>query len=264
MGAERDTAGLQNLAMYMEQELENWKDGVDKARNRFYSLNYYTAKQLLDLRKELGKLREDPDCQITAHALALLKSISPDVTVEFVCEAVKRRDQSEAENLEDTIYDSTVGVSFTHPADLESSDAETHFSIVSTSPSVDDNIENLSGEKLSVYLKLTDYYDFPKEIAEEAIDKFDKVEQLEDAVEWCENRLSDYNTNESRSKTHSNDENGTQLDPVVQSEELPGPMNSHNETHPCLDDAKLPLERQISLEINRWELLCYTLVSLCL
>lgn len=252
-GAESDTAGLQTLAMYMEQELENWKDGVDEARSQFYNLNYYTAKQLLDLRSELGKLREDPDNhRITPHALALLKSISPDVTVQLVYEAVQRLDLSESENLEDMKYDSVMSISYTHhPAELDTSDAETHFSIVSTTPSVDDNVENLSGEKLAVYVQLTEYYDYPKEIAEEAIEMFDKMEQLDYATDWCENRLSDYEFNESRAKTHSSDEKGTETNPVVQSEELSDPINSQNETYPSYDEAKHPLERMLSLEINR-------------
>ena len=251
-GAESDTAGLQTLAMYMEQELENWKDGVDEARSQFYNLNYYTAKQLLDLRSELGKLREDPDNhRITPHALALLKSISPDVTVQLVYEAVQRLDLSESENLEDMKYESVVSISYTHPAELDTSDAETHFSIVSTTPSVDDDVENLSGEKLAVYIQLTEYYDYPREIAEEAIEMFDKMEQLDDATDWCENRLSDYEFNESRAKTHSSDEKGTETNPMVQSEELSVPISSQNETYPSYDEAKHPFERMLSLEINR-------------
>jgi len=185
-GAKSDTAGLQKLAMYMEQELENWKDGVDEARSQFYNLNYYTAKQLLDLRSELGRLREDPDSHtITPHALALLKSISPDVTVQFVYEAVQRLDLSESENLEEDMkYDSVVSIPYTHPAELDTSDAETHFSIVSTTPSMDDNIKDLADKKLAVYIQLTEYYDYPKEIAEEAIEKFDTMEQLGDATDW--------------------------------------------------------------------------------
>ena len=252
MSAESDTTGLQRLAMYMEQELENWKDGVDEARSLFYNLNYYTAKQLLDLRSELGKLREDPDCQsIAPHALALLKSISPDVTVEFVCEAVQRLDLSESDNLEDMKCDSAMSISFTHPAELDTSDAETRsYSVVSTTPCMDDDIENLSDEKREMYVNLIECYDYPPELVDQAIEMFDKIEQLEDAAEWCENHLLAYQIDESRSKSHSSGEKGAQPDPILQSEQLPVLIDLQNETYPNLD-AKPPLERMLSLEINR-------------
>lgn len=251
--AKSNQAGLQDLAMYMEQELEEWKDGVDKDRNQFYNLNYYTAKQLLDLRSDLRKLREDTDHhRIAPHTLSLLKSISQNVVQPLICKAIQNLDLPESENLEERNYGLTGSTSetFAHPVELETSDVSTYFSLISTTPS-DEILENLSGEKRAVYLRLTDYYDFSKEIAEQAIDKFDKMEQLQDAYEWCERR--DLEIIEPRPKAHYSDEKVTQPDPVTQSEELDIPSNSQREFDSSLDEARHPLERKLDLKIDRWE-----------
>lgn len=252
--AKCEQAGLQDLAMYMEQELEQWKDGVDKDRNQFYNLNYYTAKQLLELRSDLGKLREDTDHhRIAPYTLSLLKSISAKANQQLICKAIQKPELPESEDLEEMNY-GLLGSISAHSTELETSDASTHFSLISTTPS-DDNLENLSGEKRDVYLRLTDFYDFPKELAKQAIDKFDQITQLQDAYEWCESRdgeiaeprskahRSDEKVTQPNPVVHRGDEKVTQPDPVTQSEELNVPMNSQSAS---LDEA-------CHLKIDRWE-----------
>ena len=82
--AEQHVAELNVRAKEMEAALEDWENEVKESRNRFYSLNYYTTRQLLRLRKELGFARHNPYRQIDPEVLALLQSISPAVTSENV------------------------------------------------------------------------------------------------------------------------------------------------------------------------------------
>ena len=84
---------LQQLAKDMEEELQTWEDEVRQARKEYYELNYYTTLQLLTLRQELGRLKisEQPRAhtQIKPQVLALLESISTEITSPCVWDVVK-------------------------------------------------------------------------------------------------------------------------------------------------------------------------------
>ena len=80
---------LQVKAKKMEHELLLWKETVKDKREEFYELNYYTTLQLLTLRKELGTLTDD-EASVSPDVLALLHSISDDVTATDVSAAVSR------------------------------------------------------------------------------------------------------------------------------------------------------------------------------
>ena len=69
---------LQEQAKQMEDELERWNKEVVDARRRFYELNYYTTRQLLVLRSELGGMKSEQTSQLhpRAQVMALLESIS--------------------------------------------------------------------------------------------------------------------------------------------------------------------------------------------
>ena len=84
---------LQRQAKDMEEELQTWEEEVRLARKEYYELNYYTTLQLLTLRQELGRLKisEQPRAhtQIKPQVLALLESISTEITSPRVWEVVK-------------------------------------------------------------------------------------------------------------------------------------------------------------------------------
>ena len=84
---------LQQLAKDMEEELQMWEEEVRQARKEYYELNYYTTLQLLTLCQELRRLKtsEQPRAhtQINPQVLALLESISTEITSPCVWEVVK-------------------------------------------------------------------------------------------------------------------------------------------------------------------------------
>ena len=88
---------LQERAREMEEDLEKWRNNVKDARNEFYELNYFTTRQLLVLSSELGKLRKDGSGhRLQAQVMALLHSISPDVSSSDVEQAVTSSDVKQA------------------------------------------------------------------------------------------------------------------------------------------------------------------------
>ena len=80
--ADQRVKELQACAKKMEEDLTLWENEVKELRSHHYELNYYTTLQLLRLRKELGLVRQNPTKSIDPQILALLESISPEVTTE--------------------------------------------------------------------------------------------------------------------------------------------------------------------------------------
>ena len=77
-------AELRACAKNMENALREWENEVEESRSRHYELNYYTTLQLLRLRKELGFVRQNPTKQVDPEILALLESISPEISSDSV------------------------------------------------------------------------------------------------------------------------------------------------------------------------------------
>lgn len=67
-----ETTDLQALSKQMGNELVMWKEHVMSQRKKFYELNYFTAEQVLVLRKELKNT-----CSVKPDVQALLYAVSP-------------------------------------------------------------------------------------------------------------------------------------------------------------------------------------------
>ena len=88
----------------MEHELEEWNKTVSCARSYFYELNYYTTRQLLILRSELGKIKSSGlDCRLPymGQVMTLLESLSSEITppalervVNIVSNDIEERENS--------------------------------------------------------------------------------------------------------------------------------------------------------------------------
>ena len=78
---------LQDIAKKMEDDQHEWKEEIRKTRQEFYHLNYYTTKQLLSMRRELGRFKDgSQDQTIKPQVMALLRSISREVNQDIVKE----------------------------------------------------------------------------------------------------------------------------------------------------------------------------------
>lgn len=75
----------------MEHELYNWKTMVKCIRGNFYELNYFSTLQLLTLRRDLGRIKNpNSPAIITSDVLALLQSISSQVTPSIISSAIRK------------------------------------------------------------------------------------------------------------------------------------------------------------------------------
>lgn len=90
---------LQAQAKRMEDELCAWQQMVRRERECFYELNYFTTLQLLNLRREFGRLKNSgPSAVVAPEMLALLQSISTQVTPKVVSDIVVKVGQSELDS----------------------------------------------------------------------------------------------------------------------------------------------------------------------
>ena len=118
---------LQHVASNLEDDLKQWKHEIQEQRNQFYELNYYTTQQLLLLRKELGRLQEPRENTVKPEAMALLLSISRDVSGDVMKEYVldvTQKEQQKVMVLASTIAQAEDHVSFTGQPSEQSAQPE--------------------------------------------------------------------------------------------------------------------------------------------
>lgn len=102
---------LQTMASGMETDLGKWKDEVQDTRGKFYQLNYFTTQQLLQLRRELGRFK-DPSNRgtIKPQVMALLQSISRDITSDVVIGHLEAAEQREMQHKPTSLSGTNVRV----------------------------------------------------------------------------------------------------------------------------------------------------------
>lgn len=183
--------GLQENASKMEEELKEWNEKVKKARNKFYELNYYTTRQLLVLRSELGKLKTPaPSAYHQAQVMGLLQSISCEITTTCLEEAVKAKmkETSYSETPQDIsegvptdiVSDYPTSITHNQPSatELLMNSSEDAFSYVDEEcePSEEENaertfsVDDLNEKQRANYKNLTEKYKYTEEFALKAIE----------------------------------------------------------------------------------------------
>ena len=197
---------LQKLAKSMEDELVEWNKEVTLARKKFYELNYYTMRQLLVLRGELGELKNGRSLIQCGQVMALLESISSEIIPSTLVSLVQAVD---SEPLMDDSEDEEEAHSPVHP----SAPAEIDHSIESITlpplPSVDQlgsgredtgqgvphprlSLEDLNDEQNAYYIDIIEGYGYCEMTALKAIEQvgdgdWNDIENwLEENADKCE------------------------------------------------------------------------------
>ena len=198
---------LQQQAKDMEIELHEWRDQVKRTRLKFYELNYYTTLQLLMLRKQFGAVKnlEKPD--ITPNSLALLQSISSQVTSEMVCDVVKCSPQSIPEaslNVsasEDSVMTSqaSLGLSMSDEivvsADVQASAKSSGAPIVSEKPALTE--DDLSEDEMAIMANIITRIQCPRLLVLKAFEECrGKEMDRYDYRQWCVDHLEEYEFSE--------------------------------------------------------------------
>ena len=185
---------LQQQAKRMEYELEEWNKTVSHARNNFYDLNYYTTRQLLILRSELGKIKSlGLDCRLpyVGQVMTLLKSLSSEITpsalervvnlVSIECNDLEEKENSpqtdEMHHLNST--SSSVNHSQYSKGTGDRGDHKPSLPPVSLSH------ETLNEKQKSHCTDIIEYYGYSQKTALKAIEEVDDGD-WNDIVNWIE------------------------------------------------------------------------------
>ena len=83
---------LGDIAKDMEKDLDEWRASITEQRQLYYRLSYFTTRQLLALRRELGCFKDDDrsESPIKPEVMALLQSISRNIIPHEVKETLLR------------------------------------------------------------------------------------------------------------------------------------------------------------------------------
>ena len=194
---------LQESAKKMEEELEKWKEEVKNARNEFYELNNYTTRQLLVLRSELGKLKVPvPVSYQRAQVMALLQSISCDITPNDVETVVERRKTIDREKppegaTVDTMEFSSsqqppvpppptnLGEAIFAAVDAQTSHVEEDASVKRAVDLVKLSVGDLNTKQLESFTNLTVKYGYSEQFALKAIEECSSGDQYE-IMNWIQ------------------------------------------------------------------------------
>lgn len=200
---------LQRHAVSMECELENWKKEVKAAREKYYDLNYYTTLQLLTLRKVLGDVQKKSAQFCTHSVLALLQSISTEVsstcvkkTVEHALEQ-RTRFHSEATQPNTPVpnvktANNGAGVEENQDSKLETTlhCSETVVTTEHVTPkSVDmpvTKLEELSDEQKNFIVTIKNHYGYSTNLLLKAFDECGNDATQYDIEHWCNDNVDEF------------------------------------------------------------------------
>ena len=152
----------------MEKDLAEWQKNVEKYRKQYPHLNYYTSQQLLDLRKELGKLKKNPESP-TSHALKqLLLSVTPNPSQPKIAFALSNAVKTMSKNT------SSLGMQV---------EQKNNFGAKSAVPAFD--LTSLNEERKEILKALRDDYDFKVSVILAAYSELEEDADEDDVREWC-------------------------------------------------------------------------------
>ena len=212
----------------MEKNLLEWQKKVSKYRQLYPHLNYFTSQQLLDLRKELGKLKQDPNSPASLALKQLLLSVNPNPSQSKIASALS--------NAVKTMINNTKQEN------------------VSSNKSV---IAHLNDKRISILHTLHYDYEFKASLI---IAAFSKIEDAdEDKIRaWCEDNECEFKDEEDidLSAMASDDESYSinETHPLVQTlilEEKYSPEIAIEAVQSAKQDPQLAREKAYDLFVGR-------------
>ena len=183
----------------MSDDLEKWQDVVAKARNQFYSLNYYTTQQLLLLRRELSHFTDSNyDANLKPDVIALLQSlsssnISQKLVVSHIRGLYNKQENEEEDNME--LDDNrAVGVS---PSATEKETAASASKLLSLSgPLPTLSAEDLTDNQKMILENLMESFGYSEKLVLFAFECVAKSDIEEEVEKWCMEHEEDYKYND--------------------------------------------------------------------
>ena len=205
---------LTDQATHMENELKDLLDSINEQRLQFHALNYFTTQQLLQIRQELGNLKQDSTKEVTPQLHSLLSSFSLYITsndiknaVETVCsllneqEAIYEKQESRNEAFEvqlplatdHEVVIATEARVTTQPEQTQCNDD--HVNEANSQNKLQWLIENLSKDEEEIFEQLHDelyYIDIVCYKAVKHAFSSNNDDKLNEAIKWCFENSSQY------------------------------------------------------------------------
>ena len=209
---------LQQTAREMNGELKQWEQTVEDARNKFYEFNYFTTVQLLDLRRELGKLKEAPSSSlkppdIGPGVLSLLHSVSPLVDVASVRSRVQlciNEAMAEEQEQHATSNDADRDIAVETRDDASCKEEEGEASNTSLDVLGDQplstaqptlNYDDLNDEQKKIYHNIVESSNFNEKLVLMALSRYGEDE--EECLDWCNENEENFPAGDASSEQHS-------------------------------------------------------------
>ena len=198
----------------MEKELSGTLDLINEQRHHFHALNYFTTQQLLQIRHELGSIKQNKAADVTPQLLSLLTSFSLQISpsdikdvVEEVCtlfseqEAIGRKEENEvSEILSPTVSEDKVLAEdhTTHDKTRQLVDNE---HVEKDQKSLDKLIQDLAEDEEEIFVQLQDM-DYSKIVCYKAVqhafsstDNTTNDDILGAAMNWCFDNYNQFDQN---------------------------------------------------------------------
>ena len=230
--ASKQVTQLHNFARSMEEALREWENEVKESRSRHYELNYYTTLQLLKLRKELGLLRICPDKLVIPEILALLESISQNVS-SYDVQKIMSELSTQFCHVQVSVdvppngfhgAESDIHESISIPAEMESTGTNSVIEIsepavalassLSASQTSDKKLsenvkpclteQDLSNEQRKIFIDLVDYQGYSSLLVLKAFEESAKSANQYDIYDWCDANYAKFNFEEEDSSEELN------------------------------------------------------------
>ena len=244
-----DTLSLIDQATSMEKELSDTLSLIDKQRHKFHALNYFTTQQLLQIRRELGSLKQKKAAEVTPQLLSLLTSfflqITADDIKDIICtlfseqEAIIRREENgagEEQSLtisEDKIVESTYDE--TQKEDQLVGDEH----VEKEHKNLSELIQDLTNDEEEIFVQLHDL-GYSKAVCYNAVQHaFSFMESknhddiLDAAMDWCFDNANQYNKND---EVNNNEETMPDQHGPSEAEEITMAEESINISHPVVQE----------------------------
>ena len=204
---------LNDQVASMENELTSLFDSINGQRVHFHALNYFTMQQLLQIRRELGNLKQDSTKEVTPQLHSLLSSFSLYITsndiknaVETVCsllneqEAIYEKQESRNEAIEvqlplvadhEAVTAAEAHVK-TQPEQIQCNDE--HVGEADSQNELQMLIQNLSEDEEEIFEQLHDleYIDIVCYKAVKHAFSSNNDNKLSEAMKWCFKNSSQY------------------------------------------------------------------------
>ena len=156
---------LEALNSKMRKDLKKWLETMFELRNALYALNYYTCLQLLKISKEFYQVINKFEHQISNEVLLLLKSISPDLTLNDIKE----------------VMSSVKAQSFSSKSSNALSASFQDKSVCSIDE-IDEEVKKLTTEEYDIYMSVKDV-DYDSHLVLKALHECGPDEDL--VLGWC-------------------------------------------------------------------------------